>query len=30
MRRVTLRGDRPIGVDGRVSAVVTDPLVAVR
>ena len=30
MRRVTVRGDAPVGIDGRTSAVVTDPLVAVR
>jgi taurine dioxygenase len=30
MRRVTVRGDAPVGPDGRVSQVVTDPLLAVR
>ena len=30
MRRVTVRGDAPVGVDGRTSEVATDPLVAVR
>ncbi len=30
MRRVTVRGDRPVGVDGRRSEVSTDPLLTVR
>ena len=30
MRRVTLRGDLPFGVDGRCSSVVSDPLLSVR
>lgn len=30
MRRVTLSGDRPVGVNGTVSQVVDDPLLAVR
>lgn len=30
MRRVTVRGEAPVGVDGRTSQVATDPLVAVR
>jgi len=30
MRRVTLRGDAPVGVNGTVSRVVDDPLTAVR
>lgn len=30
MRRVTIRGDRPVGVSGTVSHVVDDPLLAVR
>jgi alpha-ketoglutarate-dependent taurine dioxygenase len=30
MRRVTVRGDAPVGVDGRRSHVVTDPLLVVR
>ena len=30
MRRVTVRGDLPVGLDGRRSHVVTDPLLVVR
>lgn len=30
MRRVTVRGDRPEGIDGRRSQVATDPLVTIR
>jgi taurine dioxygenase len=30
VRRVTLRGDRPVGPEGNASRVATDPLVAVR
>jgi alpha-ketoglutarate-dependent taurine dioxygenase len=30
MRRITLRGSRPVGVDGFESEIVTDPLVGVR